>query len=107
MVRKYLVNTDHGQVVVRINEVASGLDPALLTLEPATPENSHDIVMEVPLRAFGAKMVEIIEMIGTGTIGTGTEVSLTLQRMMIQEKATEDLKRIERFARALGTGGGP
>lgn len=95
MVTKYLVKTDHGDVVVRINEAAdSGLAADLIALEAPGPENTRDIELEVPLRAFGAKMLEIVEMLGAAEIP-----SETVRRMMVQEKATGELKRIERFAR--------
>ncbi len=51
--------------------------------------------MEVPLRAFAAKMVDIIEARGDDLPG-----GERMRRMMLQEKATADLKRIERWAEA-------
>lgn len=95
MVTKYLVKTDHGDVVVRVNaEADSGLAADLIALEAPDAENTDGIEMEVPLRAFGAKMLEIVEMLGADEIP-----SAVVRRMMIQEKATSELNRIERFAR--------
>ena len=95
MVTTYLVKTDHGDVVVRVNEDAeSGLAADLIALEPPDARNTEGIELEVPLRAFGAKMVEIVEMLGADEIP-----SAVVRRMMMQEKATSELKRIERFAR--------
>ncbi len=96
MAEKYLVKTDYGDVLVHINDVASGLDPTLVSCEEPTAKNSAEVSLTVPLRAFGAKMLELVEFKGSGTL----EVGERLQRLMIQEKATEDLKRIERWARS-------
>jgi hypothetical protein len=96
MNRRYLVKTDHGDVLVEINEACTNaLQSDLLILQEATPENTRDLSMEVPLRAFGAKMVEIIEMVGTGDFTPSPK----MREMMIKEKAAEDLNRIERWAR--------
>ncbi len=96
MVRKYLVKTDHGDVVVNINEACeNALEPNLLVFAEPTPENTADIGVEVPLRAFGAKMVEIIDMVGTGDFSASPKMI----EMMKKEKATSDLNRIERWAR--------
>jgi|GEM_PF-964581 len=92
--RKYLVSTDYGDVVVRIDEAQGSLSPGFLILEPVDEANSADVMTTVPLRAFGAKMLELIEMYG-GDMPGGP----SLQRMMMQEKASSDLNRIERFAR--------
>ena len=86
---------------MRIDDRKGGLEPDLLILEPATPEAAADIRSEVPLRAFGAKMVEIIEMQGGDLPG-----SERLRRILVQEKASEDLNRIERWARDRAAGGG-
>ncbi|MEX2502422.1 MAG: hypothetical protein WD336_08595 [Trueperaceae bacterium] len=94
MERRYLVKTDHGDVLVRVDPSKGGLDPELLILAPASGDDVADIRSEVPLRAFGAKMVEIIEMQGGDLPG-----SERLRRILVQEKASEDLNRIERWAR--------
>ena len=97
--RKYLVKTDYGDVLVTVNEACSnGLEEDLLLLEMATTENSQDITTEVPLRAFSAKMLDIIEIVGT----EGVNMSDKMLEMMKQEKATSDLKKIERFAKEHG-----
>lgn len=96
MPESYLVATDHGDVVVQINDVATGLDPELFTLQAATAQNSAHLDTVVPLRAFGAKVLDIVELKGTGDLPGGDR----LLRMMVQEKATQELRRIERWARA-------
>lgn len=93
--RRYLVTTDHGDVVVSVNPAAGGLDADLLTLEAATPTTTAGIELATPLRAFGAKMLDIIEIQGIVDVG----VSPSLRDMLMREKATQDLKRIERFAK--------
>ncbi len=95
--RRYLVTTDHGDVVVSVNPAAGGLDADLLTLEAATPATTAGIELATPLRAFGAKMLDLIEIQGISDVG----VSPGLRDMLMREKATQDLKRIERFARAV------
>ncbi len=92
--RRFLVTTDHGQVLVRIPEDRAGLDPDLLILEAPTADNAGDLEATVPLRAFGAKMVELVEAQG-GDMPGGER----MRRMMVQEKAASDLNRIERWAR--------
>ncbi|MEX2534071.1 MAG: hypothetical protein WD273_00605 [Trueperaceae bacterium] len=92
---KFLVKTDYGDVVVRINpECANALEGDLLLLE--APDAQEEFSMETPLRAFGAKMVDIIRSVGTGGFDPGG----TMLEMMIKEKAASDLNRIERWARA-------
>ena len=97
----YLVSTDHGDVVVQVNDVATGLDPGLFTLLLATPQNSAHLDMVIPLRAFGAKVLDIVELKGTDGFPGGER----LLRMMVREKATEELRRIERWAREHTEGG--
>lgn len=94
MSRRYLVATDHGDVVVEVNEAVGGLDPELFTLRP--PEAVEgDLGAAVPLRAFGAKVVDLVELMGVGELPGGER----LRRMMVQERATEALRSIERWAR--------
>jgi hypothetical protein len=100
--RKFLVITDHGEVLVRIDETRGGLDPELLILEAPTRASTADLPSTVPLRAFGAKMVELIEAQG-GDMPGGER----LRRLLVQEKASADLNRIERWARAQLADGGP
>lgn len=92
----FLIITEHGKVVARVNPAAEhGLADDVLVLEPATPENSQDISMETPLRAFAAKMLDIIESKGS----TGLTMPETVLTMMKKEKASQTLSKIERFAR--------
>ncbi len=93
----YLVKTDHGDVLVEVNPACNNaLEKDLLLFHKPTPDNTQDINMEVPLRAFSAKMVDIIEGVGTPNV----DASPKLLAMMKEEKATEDLARIERWAKA-------
>ena len=98
MTRRFLVTTDHGDVLVRVDPERGGLDPELLVLEEPGTENSGDLATHVPLRAFGAKMVELIEAQG-GDMPGGDR----LRRLLVQEKAAADLNRIERWARERAT----
>lgn len=70
------------------------MDTDLLVLSPASGEAVEDIDMEVPLRAFAAKMIAIVERKAGETPG-----GERMRRMLIQEKATADLGRIERWAK--------
>lgn len=96
--RRYLVATDHGDVLVRLREGADGLDPDLLQLSMASAEDGETAAMTTPLRAFAAKMVDLIELLGVGDFGGGPR----MREMLVREKATADLRRIERFAREHG-----
>ena len=91
---KYLIKTDHGDVVVTVAADADGLDPELLSFERADAAATEGIDLEVPLRAFAAKMIAIVERKAGATPG-----GERMRSMMIQEKATSDLRRIERWAR--------
>ncbi|HZJ08761.1 MAG TPA: hypothetical protein VFD39_03640 [Trueperaceae bacterium] len=95
--RRYLVKTNAGDVVVVVNASAGGLDDDLFSLEPATEETLAGIDMTTPLSAFGAKVVDLIELHGTSDF-TGSN---TLREMLVKEKATFELRRIERFAKEL------
>lgn len=92
--RRFLVKTDHGDVLVRVDPDKPGLAPDLLELEAPGDDNAGDLATTVPLRAFGAKMIELIEAQG-GDMPGGER----MRRMMVQEKAASDLNRIERWAR--------
>ncbi len=94
--RRYLVTTDHGDVVVEVNADVSGLDSDFLRLHHAGRGVGEDLDTATPLRAFGAKMVDLIELHGVGAFD-GSE---TLREMLVREKATQELKRIERFAKS-------
>lgn len=96
MTRRYLVKTDHGSVLVEVNEQCrNALDNDLLSLQEPTADNTADVAIEVPLSAFGAKMVEIIDMVGT----EGLDASPKVVELMKREKATQELNRIEYWAR--------
>jgi hypothetical protein len=94
---RYLVITEHGRVVVVVRGDRSGLDTDLIDVRPATAESSTGLTMETPLRAFAAKMVDVILARGAGSV----RVSETMLAMLVKEKAAEDLRRIERAARTL------
>ncbi|MEJ2290235.1 MAG: hypothetical protein P8Y13_15665 [Deinococcales bacterium] len=96
--RRFLVTTDHGDVVVTVNDQADGLDPGLLSLAMADEGTSKELPMATPLRAFAAKMVDLIEAQGFGAFAGGER----MREMLVREKATADLRRIERFAREHG-----
>lgn len=93
--RRYLVTTDHGDVVVTVNPAVNGLDPALLSLSMANEASANEVGVATPLRAFAAKMVDLIELHGTGDFAGGER----MREMLVREKATADLRRIERYAR--------
>lgn len=93
--RRYLVTTNAGDVIVVVNPLASGLADDLFAFESVTPAGLEHVDMSTPLSAFGAKVVDLIELHGTAEFtGSGT-----LKEMLIKEKATLELRRIERFAR--------
>lgn len=93
--RRYLVTTDDGDVVVTVNDDADGLDPGLLSLAMADAMTAEELPMATPLRAFAAKMVDLIEAQGMGAFAGGER----MREMLVREKATADLRRIERYAR--------
>lgn len=97
--RSYLVLTDHGLVRVSAREGVDGLDPDFLDLTEPEPDEAIAAGREggsvVPLRAFGAKVLEWIEIESVSFRGSDR-----LRRMMVQEKASSDLNRIERWAKA-------
>lgn len=102
MTDTFLVKTEHGAVVVRVQPDRGGLDPELLAFEAPTAANLQGVSVEVPLRAFAATMLEIIEARG-GDLPGGER----MRRLMVQEKATADLRRIERWAQARAGGSEP
>lgn len=93
--RRYLVKTNVGDVVVVVNPRAGGLSDDLFSFEPVTQEALEHVDMTTPLSAFGSKVVDLIELHGTAEF-TGSD---TLREMLIREKATLELRRIERFAK--------
>jgi hypothetical protein len=95
---RYLVVTEHGRVVVVVRGDKAGLDADLIAVTAA--DDADDLAMETPLRAFAAKMVDLVQARGTG----GVPLSPAMLAMMVKEKAAEDLARIERAARRLHAG---
>lgn len=93
--RRYLVKTNVGDVIVVVNPLASGLADDLFAFESVTPSGLEQVDMTTPLSAFGAKVVDLIELHGTAEF-TGSDA---LKEMLIKEKATFELRRIERFAK--------
>ena len=82
----YVVITEFGPVLVRVNPAArNGLETDLLLLSAASESDRSAAVFETPLRAFAAKMVDM---------------SGPLREIMVKEKASDELNRIERWARA-------
>lgn len=96
---RYLVRTDSGDVVVVVTPGVSGLADDLIQLELAAENAAAGFDMVTPLRAFGAKMVDIIELAGTHEFAG----SATMREMLVREKATQELKRIELFARRMAS----
>jgi hypothetical protein len=93
---RFLVRTEYGEVVVQVNrECENALENDLLLLSAPTEADKAGFDVETPLRAFGAKMIDIIRTVGTGNFQPPAGV----REMMIKEKATSDLNRIERWAR--------
>jgi hypothetical protein len=96
MPQTYLVTTDHGDVLVRVNErCTNALEGDLLTLSEPTPEEAAAAGYSTPLRAFSAKMLDIIEGVGTGDFAADARVVALLK----QERAKDELARIERWAK--------
>lgn len=98
---RYLVVTEHGTVAVVVRSDRSGLDADLIEIELPDEATLASEPMQTPLRAFAAKMVDLVQARGSG----GAPVSATMLDMLVREKAAEDLKRIERAARRLYAGG--
>jgi hypothetical protein len=93
---RFLVVTEHGRVLVIVRGDKDGLDPDLI--EVVGDADAADVRLETPLRAFAAKMVDLVQARGGGG---GAPLSPAMAALMIKEKAAEDLKRIERAARRL------
>jgi hypothetical protein len=94
LMTRYLVKTDYCDVLVTVTE-HDGLSPKLLSLEVPTRDNTAGLELEVPLRAFSATMVEIIKIRGVDLPG----VSDAIRDLIVREKAAENLKTIEHWAR--------
>ncbi len=95
--RRYLILTDdYGDVLAELDETPRNvLDGPIFNLSRPDPETKEELI-EVPLRGFSAKMVDVIEIIGTGDFTAQPKVLELLKK----EKATEELTRIERWAKA-------
>ncbi len=98
---RYLVVTEHGRVLVVVRADRSGLENDLIDVRRPDQDDLAEVAMETPLRAFAAKMVDIVQARGSGELS----VSPGLLDMLIKEKAAEDLSRIERAARRLQQSG--
>ncbi len=94
--RRYLIKTDYGDVLAELDETPRNvLDGPVFRLSRPDAAARDDAPFEVPLRAFSAKMVDVIEIVGTGDFRAEPKMLELLKR----EKATEELTRIERWAR--------
>lgn len=93
--RRFMVATDFGDVVVSVRPGTDGLAPDLLALSMADAEAAEELPVATPLRAFAAKMLDIIEAQGLSAFAGGER----LREMLVREKATAELKRIEHYAR--------
>jgi hypothetical protein len=92
----FLVVTEHGRVLVTVRGDRSGLDNELVEVRLPTADDLAALELETPLRAFAAKMIELVRARG------GDEALRDgLRDMLVKEKASEDLRRIERAAKRL------
>jgi len=95
--KRYLISTEHGDVLAELDETPRNvLDGPLFKLSRPDAEAREDAPFEVPLRAFSAKMLDLIEELGTGDF----KAEPKLVELLKKEKATEELTRIERWAKA-------
>ncbi len=92
---RFLVVTEYGRVLVVVRGDRAALDADLIDVR--TDRDAEDVTMETPLRAFAAKMVDLLLARGTDDLG----LSPSLRDLMVKEKAAEDLRRIEKAARRL------
>ncbi len=95
----FLVVTEHGRVLVVVRGDKDALEPDLLDVRRHDDAAAEGVALETPLRAFAAKMVDLLVARGTDAL----PMSPAMRDLMIKEKAAEDLRRIERAARALAT----
>ena len=98
---RFLVVTDHGRVLVVVRGDKGALEPDLLDVRRADDAAAEGVALETPLRAFAAKMVDLLVARGTDEL----PMSPAMRDLMIKEKAAEDLRRIERAARAFTSAG--
>ena len=96
---RFLVVTEHGRVLVVVRGDKGALEPDLLDVRRPDDAAAADVDLETPLRAFAAKMVDLLVARGTDAL----PMSPAMRDLMIKEKAAEDLRRIERAARAFAT----
>ncbi len=92
---RFLVVTEFGRVLVVVRGDRAALDADLIDVR--LDHDADDVTLETPLRAFAAKMVDLLQARGTDDLG----LSPSLRDLMVKEKAAEDLRRIERAARRL------
>jgi hypothetical protein len=92
---RFLVVTDHGRVLVIVRGDKAALEADLLDVRPDDDPAAEGVALETPLRAFAAKMVDLLVARGTDAL----PMSPAMRDMMVKEKAAEDLRRIERAAR--------
>ncbi|SRR5690554_1452210 len=93
---KFIVVTEFGNVAATINPAAdNGLESDLLLLSEASAQDLEEAAFQTPLRAFAVKMVDLIMAAGF----EGVNVPATMRDMLVRERATEELGRIERWAR--------
>ena len=93
---RFLVVTDHGSVLVVVRGDKGALDADLLDVRRHDDPAAEGVALETPLRAFAAKMVDLLVARGTDAL----PMSPVMRDLMLKEKAAEDLRRIERAARA-------
>jgi hypothetical protein len=96
---RFLVVTEHGRVLVVVRGGKGALEPDLLDVRRDDDAAAAGVDLETPLRAFAAKMVDLLVARGTDAL----PMSPAMRDLMLKEKAAEDLRRIERAARALAT----
>ena len=94
---RFLVVTDHGRVLVVVRGDKEALEPDLLDVRRDDDDAAEGVALETPLRAFAAKMVDLLVARGTDAL----PMSPAMRDLMVKEKAAEDLRRIERAARVL------
>ncbi len=95
--KRYIILTDdHGDILAELDETPrNALDGPLFRLSRPSETDKENAPFEVPLRAFSAQVVDSLEAVGTGDF----KVDDKLLDVLKIEKATEELARIERWAR--------
>ncbi|MDF1523416.1 MAG: hypothetical protein P1P87_11485 [Trueperaceae bacterium] len=100
---RFLVVTEHGRVLVVVRGDKRALDADLLDVRRGDDPEAAGVAIETPLRAFAAKMIDLLVARGTDAL----PLSPAMRGLMVKEKAAEDLRRIERSARALAADAPP